>query len=130
MADASFKDYVLEQLRDVRGVSARAMFGGWGLYKGTVMFGLIADGELFFKADDRSRAFFDERKARPFTYTTKGGKQASMSYFQVPEDVIEDTDDLEAWTARAVDAALAKKKAKKKPAKPKPKSRTSRGPRG
>jgi DNA transformation protein len=93
------------------------------------MVGLIADGELFFKVDDRSRTHFDERGARPFTYTTKGGKQASMSYFQVPEDVIEDTDDLGAWTARACDAALAKKKAKKKPAKPKAKSRTSRGPR-
>src|SRR4051812_21953981 len=106
MADTSFKDYVLEQLRGARGVSARAMFGGWGLYKGTLMFGLIASGELFFKVDDRSRAFFDERKARPFTYTAKGGKQASMSYFQVPEDVIEDTEELGVWIARACDAAL------------------------
>src|SRR6185436_2582092 len=112
MPDASFKDYVLEQLHDVRGVSARAMFGGWGIYKGGVMFGLIAGGELFFKADDASKPFFDERKSKPFTYEAKGGKKASMSYFYVPEDVIEDTDQFAIWVGRAVDAALAKARKK------------------
>ena len=28
-----FKDYVLDQLADLRGVTCRAMFGGYGLYQ-------------------------------------------------------------------------------------------------
>lgn len=27
-----FKDFVLDQLADLRGITARAMFGGYGLY--------------------------------------------------------------------------------------------------
>ena len=108
MPDASFKDYVIDQLRDFGGAGARAMFGGFGIYKGGVMFGLIADDELYFKVDDSNRPDFEARKSKPFVYDGKG-KPISMSYWRVPDDVLEDPDQLKAWAMKAYDVAFKKR---------------------
>ena len=49
---ASFRDFVLDQLSEVPALSARAMFGGLGLYSGDVFFGLVAADVLYFKVDN------------------------------------------------------------------------------
>ena len=108
MPDASFKEYVIDQLRDFGGAGARAMFGGFGIYKGGVMFGLIADDELYFKVDDTNRPDYETRKSKPFVYEGKG-KPISMSYWRVPDDVLEDTDQLKAWALKAHDVAFKKR---------------------
>lgn len=47
--DDGFKDFILDQLADLHGVTARAMFGGYGLYQRTTFFGIIHKGRLYFK---------------------------------------------------------------------------------
>lgn len=50
--DSSFKDYIVEDvLGHIDGISSRAMFGGWGIYLDKVIVGIIAEGELYLKAD-------------------------------------------------------------------------------
>jgi DNA transformation protein len=120
MPDASFKDYVLDQLRLVSGIGARAMFGGYGIYRSGVMFGLIAMDELYFKVDDANRADYEARKSHPFVYDGKG-KPMTMSYWRVPDDVLEDADELKAWAMKAYDVALKKRKTSAE--KPKPRRR-------
>ncbi len=118
MADIWFTDYVLEQLALFGGVTARRMFGGEGLFKGGLMFALIADGELFFKVDDSNRPDFEAVKSQPFTYAKKEGKTASLSYWYVPEDIIEDPDALNGWATKAYAVAVSARI--KSAAKPKP----------
>jgi len=125
MADESFKDYVLDQLKNVGGVTARAMFGGFGIYKGGIMFGLIAEKGLYFKADDGNRPDFEAKKSEPFVYESAGRKPVAMSYWRVPDDVLEDGDTLKDWALKAYDAAL--KKRKEDGTRPKPR-RTSIAP--
>lgn len=104
--DRSFADYVLRDvLSGVRGIRSRAMFGGWGIYKDGVFFALIADGELYFKADDANRADFEAAGSKPFRYARKGRAAVTMSYWQVPEDVLERKDEIGRWVARSVEAA-------------------------
>ena len=55
-------------------MSARAMFGGFGLYLRGVMFALIADETLYFKTDAVNRAAFEEAGMAPFVYENKGRK--------------------------------------------------------
>ncbi len=111
MADIFFPDYVIEQLAAIAGVTARPMFGGHGLFKGGVMFGLIYEGELYFKVDDSNRGDFEARKSQAFTYEAHGGRKVSMSYWFVPEDVIEDAADLQEWAMKAYAAAVRSRKA-------------------
>lgn len=50
--------HVVEQMAEFGPVQARAMFGGFGLYAQGLMFALMADGDLYFKADAQSEGRF------------------------------------------------------------------------
>ena len=109
--DQSFHDYVvLDLLTGITGISSRAMFGGWGIYEHGIFFALIAEGELYFKVDDSNRADFEKLESRPFVYEGNKGKPMTMSYWLVPEEIMEDRETLATWVARAVAVAKASKK--------------------
>ena len=55
MKDDALKDSALTQLEGVGPVRARAMFGGYGLYRGNVFFGIIFKGRLYFRTDAATR---------------------------------------------------------------------------
>ncbi len=108
--DHSFKDYVLEQLSACRGVTARAMFSGFGLYRGGVMFGLIARGELYFKVGSDNQPDYEARGAEQFAFPMRG-KIMKLPYWRVPDDVLEDNDLAVAWAMKAHAVAVKTKKA-------------------
>src|SRR4051812_18397055 len=99
----SFKEFILEQLRDAGPVTAKQMFGGIGLYLEGTFFGLIADDALYFKVDDASRPEFVRLGSRPFQ--PFGEDSYSMQYYEVPADVLEDRTMLQEWTGKAVAVA-------------------------
>ena len=63
-----FRDYLLDMLRPLGAVSARAMFGGGGLYFEGQMFALVFDDTLYLKADAETKGDFEARGMEPFTY--------------------------------------------------------------
>ena len=110
-----FRDYLLDQLAPMGGIEAKRMFGGGGLYLDGAMFGLVASDVLYLKADDGNRADFEARGMGPFTYTNKAReKPVAMSYYEIPDDVLEDPDELCAWAGRAWEAARRSGRQKKK----------------
>ena len=114
MADDSFKEFVLDQLSALPELRAKAMFGAFGLYSGEKFFAILDEGRLFFKTDEQSQADYTSRGMGAFTYEMKG-RVLTMSYFEVPPDVLENAQELVAWARRAILLAAAKsKKAKKK----------------
>ena len=56
---ASYKAFVLEQLAGAGTLTARAMFGGVGLYCQGLFFALIDDDTLYLKVDDATRPDFE-----------------------------------------------------------------------
>lgn len=127
----SFVDYTLELLEPLGPVQVRRMFGGWGLYSGGLMFGLIIEGRFYLKSDDISRPAFEAAGGcEPFIY--QGAKKPiATSYWTPPSDAQDDAIELLPWARRAVEAArrFAAKKAPKKKAtvkKPAAKKRASR----
>jgi DNA transformation protein len=101
-------------------VNARRMFGGFGIYADGIMFALAARGVVYLKADDETAAAFRQEGAGPFTYDTKHGKHASLSYWRLPDRLYDDPDELAAWarTAVAVARRVREPKALKRPARP------------
>lgn len=97
-----FVQFCLELLAPSGHVTARAMFGGHGLYRDRAIFGLIADDRLYFKTDDTTRHLYEQYHAEPFTYS-KQGKKYQMSYYEVPVEVMENPGEL----SRFVDAACS-----------------------
>lgn len=95
-----FKDFVLDQLADLRGVTARAMFGGYGLYHGATFFGIIHKGRLYFKVTVTTMSRYKERGMKPFR---PNAKQRLKSFYEVPVDIIEDAEALTQWATEAVE---------------------------
>lgn len=101
--DSSFRDFVINDLfAEVPGITSRQMFGGWGIYKDGVFFSIISGGELYFKVDSINQSDYEALDSHPFVYTREG-KQISMSYWLVPEEIIEDQERLTEWVYKSVE---------------------------
>jgi DNA transformation protein len=109
---------ILELLQEVLAplghISVRRMFGGAGLYCDGQVFALVYDDILFFKTDEAGRSAFAAEGMGPFKYDTKNGAGALMSYWQVPERLLDEADELCDWGRRALNAA-SRANAKNKP---------------
>jgi len=113
MSKSEFSDYLCEQLIPIGPVSAKRMFGGYGLFLDDLMFGLIAGDVLFLKTDHQTQPDYDAQGLPPFSYTKKDQK-VSLSYYQVPEDAMDDARLLCEWANNAYGAALRSANNKKK----------------
>ena len=94
-------------------VVARSMFGGVGFFKDGAMFGLIAGERFFLKTDDSNRADYEKAGSDPFTYKGKGRRMV-MPYHTVPEELLEDADEMRSWARKSIAIALAAAAAKPK----------------
>lgn len=111
---SEFVEYLHEVFQHFGPVRSRKMFGGHGIYHNDLMFGLVADDELYLKTDTENLSAFDALDLGPFEFN-KDGKVMKMSYYRAPEDIYEDPDAARHWAELAYGAALraASKKAKK-----------------
>jgi DNA transformation protein len=104
-----FLQYVLGQVSALGGLATRRMFGALGLYCDGAFFGLIADDVLYFKVGESNRADYEARgmpRFRPFPDRSP----ASMGYYEVPADVLEDQDECVQWAQRSAMVAQSARK--------------------
>lgn len=107
-----FVTYLLEQLAPLGDVSARAMFGGFGIYLDGRMFALVSQDTFYIKADDVNRADFESRGLSPFCPEMRG-KKIPLPYWQPPAEAMDDREILCDWARKgcaAADRGAAKKK--------------------
>jgi DNA transformation protein len=104
---AAYKAFVQDLLTEFGPVSIRNMFSGAGIYADGVMFAILVNDTLYLKADElTARAFAAEGKG-PFRYRRKGRAPVAMSYWEVPERLLDDPEELVAWARPAHAVALA-----------------------
>ncbi|HEU0077399.1 MAG TPA: TfoX/Sxy family protein [Longimicrobiaceae bacterium] len=106
-----YREFVLEQLgRVAPAVTARAMFGGVGVYSGGLFFALLDDDTLYLKVDDTNRGDFEAAGTGPFR--PFGDDRDVMQYYELPAELLEDADQLRPWVEKAIDVARRKRKKK------------------
>lgn len=123
-------DHLEELFAPLGGVSIRRMFGGLGIFKGGLMFALVADDVLFFKADEETAPRFAAEGFSQWVYEG-GSRKVAMPYWQAPDRLYDEPDDFTDWARAAFEVAVrtqkkpkggrqaAKKPAGKSPAKKK-----------
>jgi DNA transformation protein len=116
-------EHLLELMKPFGAVTAKSMFGGWGLYREGLFFALVADDVLYLKVDDETRATFEAAGLEPFVFRTKDGTATAMSYRRAPDEALESPDEMARWARLGYGAAVRAAAAKKgKPVKVRPKS--------
>ena len=103
--EKEFVAYIVELMQSLGSVQAKSMFGGHGIFLDGLMFGLVADRVLYLKTDKETENEFKARKLEVFTYKKKG-KDFKMSYYQAPEETLEDIQEMSIWANKAYSAAL------------------------
>ena len=108
---SQFLQYVLsEVLSDIDGISSRAMFGGYGIYKDSVIFAIIADEQLYFKVDESNRGDYEQCGSHPFVYSQGKTKSTTMSYWELPADILEDKGEIAKWVDKSYAVSVSQKK--------------------
>jgi DNA transformation protein len=111
-AGGQFTDYVVDLLAPLGFVATKRFFGGIGLYRDAILFGMIWDETLYFRVDGASRPHYEAAGGQPFRYATKTGPRVIAGFFTVPEGWFEEPDELCGWARTAI-AAVAAAKAQK-----------------
>ena len=103
---SDYLQFILEQLHGLGQVHARRMFGAAGLYCDEIFFGIISEDTLYLRVDEASRPDYTSRGMQAFRpYADR--PEVSMTYFEVPADVLEDADELLTWSRRALASRTA-----------------------
>lgn len=109
--DTGYLQYILEEIMpDVPGITSRGMFGGFGLYKNGVIFGLIIQDQLYFKVNDSTREDYLSRGSKAFSFDKKNKKMISLNYYEVPSEIMEDRNEIVIWIEKAYEVGKSTKK--------------------
>jgi len=93
--DKEFVDFVLDQIEDAGEITAKRMFGEWGVFSNGKIFALICKSKLYVKPTQAGRAFIkDPVEAPPY-------EGAKLSF--LIEDKLEDRE----WLSELVRISLA-----------------------
>src|SRR5580765_2857137 len=105
VASETYAEFLREQLAPLGHVAMRRMFGKTGVFCDGVMFGMMTENMLYFRVDDHNRAIFKEAEAFPPLNYAKKGTTIDLSFWRVPERLIDEPDELAAWARAALAAA-------------------------
>jgi len=112
--DAGVVAWVEEALEPLGRVTMRKMMGGATVYLDGIVFAILDEGEIWFKADEQSNVVWDAEGCERFSVTFKDGRVDTMNYRRGPLDVYDDPEAMQRWARLALEAGL-RSAAKKKP---------------
>ncbi len=105
--DKEFITWLEDIFSAVPDTSIRKMFGGVGLFRHGLMYGLaLSDGRIALKADDQTTQTFIDENCEEWTHARKDGKITRMGYWYMPERLTDEPDELLEWSMKAFDVAV------------------------
>jgi DNA transformation protein len=108
------RDFLIDLFADFGPVTIRRMFSGFGISADGTNFALALRGGLYFRADEQTIPRFEAEGCKPFSYQTRAKTVTVGSYWQLPERLYDDPEDLTVW-ARAALAAAQRAALRKRP---------------
>ena len=99
------RDFLIDLFSDFGPVTIRRMFSGFGISADGANFALALRGGLYFRADEQTIPRFEAEGSKPFSYQTRAKTVTVASYWQLPERLYDDPEDLTGWARAALVAA-------------------------
>jgi DNA transformation protein and related proteins len=114
------RDFLADLFAHFGPVTIRPMFSGFGISVDGTNFAMALRSGLYLRADEQTIARFEAEGSKPFQYQTRAKTVTVNSYWQLPERLYDDPEDLTDWArvslAAAQRAALRKRPKTKKTA--------------
>ncbi|MGD0190390.1 MAG: TfoX/Sxy family protein [Rhizomicrobium sp.] len=98
--------------------SVRRVFNFHGLYRGGTMFGIVSGECIYLKTDELTRNAFTDQGSKPFEYVARSGDRIVTSYWEIPQRLYDEPEELIAWAIHAYEIALTSPTARRKRSKP------------
>jgi DNA transformation protein len=105
VASDSFAEFLREQLAPLGRLTMRRMFGKTGVFCGGLMFGMVTEDTFYVRVDDHNREVFKEAASTPPLSYEKRGRSIDLSFWRVPERLLDEPDELVTWARSALAAA-------------------------
>jgi len=100
------RDFLIDLFADFGAVAIRRMFSGFGISADGTNFALALRGGLYLRADEQTIPQFEAEGSKPFQYQTRAKTVTVNSYWQLPERLYDDPEELTGWARAALSAAL------------------------
>ncbi len=104
-ASAAFAEFLREQLAPVGQVTTRRMFGKTGVFCEGVMVGMVTHNVLYLRVDEQSKGVFKACEAEPPLNYVKQGAAIDLSFWRLPDRLLDEPDEFVAWVRHALAAA-------------------------
>jgi DNA transformation protein len=112
------RDFLIDLFAPFGPVAIRRMFSGYGISADGINFALALRAGIYLRADAGSIPRFEAEGCKPFQYQTKVKTVTVASYWQLPERLLDDPDELAEWARVALVAAERAALTKRRKAKP------------
>jgi DNA transformation protein and related proteins len=99
------RDFLIDLFSDFGPVTIRRMFSGFGISADGTNFALALRGGLYLRADEQTIPRFEAEGSKPFSYQTRAKTVTVNSYWQLPERLYDDPEDLTDWAKASLAAA-------------------------
>src|SRR5580698_1011509 len=99
------RDFLIDLFADFGPVTIRPMFSGFGISADGTNFALALRGGLFLRADEQTIPRFEAEGSKPFQYQTRAKTVTVNSYWQLPERLYDDPEEMTDWARAALSAA-------------------------
>jgi DNA transformation protein len=99
------RDFLIDLFADFGPVTIRRMFSGFGISADGTNFALALRGGLYLRADEQIIPRFEAEGSLPFSYQTRAKTVTVASYWQLPERLYDDPEELTDWAKASLVAA-------------------------
>ena len=99
------RDFLIDLFADFGPVAIRRMFSGFGISADGTNFALALRGGLYLRADEQTIPRFEAEGSKPFSYQTRAKTVTVASYWQLPERLYDDPEELTDWAKASLAAA-------------------------
>ena len=103
--DTAYHDFIVYDLMaKLPDISSRPMMSGWSIYSNKIPFAAIIGNQLYFKAKGELADMLSFQGWKRFSYKKSTGKTITMSYWCVPDELIDDQEKFDKTALQVIDA--------------------------
>lgn len=112
-----YLNYLLEDcLKWDKQFTKKAMFSWYAIYKNKRVFCLYLDDVIYFKVWENNIGDYKKYNSKAFTFPKKDWKIWMLSYYELPEEFLENREELDIWIEKSLEVeskTTSKKKSRK-----------------